>query len=86
MKKSENEVNKFSAIIIAALHDTIFNKDSEYYVNDQLCKNSDMTDFVHAMSNTVPALIYAELTGDKKDILQFNHMANTLVVQYHEKE
>ncbi len=77
---------QYSASITAALA-SLFEEDSEAYINPKELENPDnMTDFIHALANVAPTYIYNEFTGDEKNQLHFNHMANQLCFQYMNSE
>lgn len=42
----------------------------------------NLTAFIYALSVAAPAIIFNELTGDDKNLLEFNHLTNTLVFQF----
>ncbi len=46
----------------------------------------NLTDFIHALANTTPNNFYNKITGDEKNNLEFNHIANQLVFQYSKKD
>lgn len=52
----------------------------------ELFEGENLTYFFHALSNMVPSLLYNHFTKQEIDPLQFNHIANTLVFQYGQKE
>ncbi len=60
-----------------------FNEDSEYYISpSDITEGDNMTAFMHALANIVPAAWYKQLTGEKVDMLAFNHIANRLCFQF----
>lgn len=61
----------------------MFNGDSEHQIDmEELSEGENATHFIHAVANVVPNMVYSRLTGDRKNNLEFNHMANQLVFQY----
>lgn len=61
----------------------IFKEDCDNFIG----KPSELTDdeatmLIHVMANVVPARLYNKLTGDDVDILEFNHNANRLIMQF----
>jgi len=53
---------------------------------DELLDDDNLTQFFHALANAMPANVYNKFTGDDKNYLQFNHLANQLVFQYSKKK
>lgn len=65
----------------------MFNEDSAFHIDiRELSKEGNATAFVHAMATVAPNLMYGELTKDRKNNLEFNHMANQLVFQFSKME
>lgn len=61
----------------------IFKEDCENFIG----KLSDLTDdeatmLFHVIASVVPCRLYNHITGDNADVLQFNHNANRLIMQY----
>lgn len=54
--------------------------------NPEVLEEDNLTDFMHALINVAPNNIYNEITGDNKNNLEFNHLANHLLIQYLKKE
>ncbi len=52
---------------------------------EEISEGTNATDFIHALANTVPNIVYNKLTGDDKNNLEFNHFANNLVFQFSKK-
>ena len=66
---------------------SMFDEDSENYINKNDFDNDDnSTAFMHALANIVPATLYNKMTGNEHNILEFNHIANTLVVNFINKK
>lgn len=87
MSKEEIKIENKYAIKILAQVQSMFNEDSENYVDpSELSQDSDKaTAFLHALANIVPAHVYRSLTGDEQDNLGFNHIANRLCFQFGSK-
>ena len=65
----------------------LFDEDSEYYIDQEDLNDDDnLTQFIHALANVSVTYIYNELTGDNKNQLEFNHIANKLCFQYGNKQ
>ena len=66
---------------------SIFDEDSEYHIAlSELEEDDNCTEFIHALANIAPTRIFNKITGGGKNILEFNHIANTLVFQFHEPD
>ena len=64
----------------------IFDEDSEYHIDQKELQDSDnLTHFFHALANIMPNHLFNKITGDDKNNLEFNHIANQLVFQYSKK-
>ncbi len=60
-----------------------FDEDSEYYIDQkELHEGDNLTHFFHALANITPNMYFSELTGEKMNNLEFNHIANQLCFQY----
>lgn len=65
----------------------IFDKESEYHIDqEELQEGNNLTHFFHALANIMPNHLYNKITGDDKNNLEFNHIANQLVFQYSKKQ
>lgn len=80
MNKSDQKQMQVTAKILEVLIELI-NEDST--INKM--KNEDLTDFIHVIANHVPTMIFNNLTGEDKNLLQVNHIANQLCFQYMKK-
>ena len=78
----KNKHNEYATIILSQIAE-MFQEDSENFIDVQeLNEGDNMTDFFHALANIVPTVLFHKITGDEKNNLEFNHIANTLVMQY----
>lgn len=79
--------DKYAFIIVGKIRE-LFDENSDGVTidNQELKEGENLTHFIHALANLAPAFIFSEMTGDKKGILSFNHLANGLVVQYSIKD
>lgn len=67
---------------IRAALQTLFDEENEYYLNpEELVESNNATDFFHCLATQVPQYLYAKLTGNEVDPLEFNHIANRLIFQ-----
>jgi len=66
---------------------SMFEEGNEWEIDqEELGEGDNLTEFFHALANIVPTHLYNELTGDNKDQLEFNHLANKLCFQYSNKK
>ena len=73
---------QYAALISGAIG-SMFEEDSEYAIDqEELMKDDNLTDFMHALANVAPTHLFNGLTGDNKNQLEFNHLANQLCFQY----
>lgn len=83
----EKVLISFASRLTLAIEDLLSNEDSEFHINvSELEEGQNLTDFIHALGNLVPATIYTKLTNDDKNLLEFNHLANKLCFQYGKRE
>ena len=62
---------------------TVFDEKSDYHIKQSDFENDDnLKAFLHALANIVPNQMYETLTGEDKNNLEFNHIANHLVFEY----
>ena len=86
MKEETRQEDQYAISLATAIADVLSNDENENYIDeDKLQEGDNLTHLIHALSNLMPNLIYASLTGDKKTMLEFNHLANQLCFQYTEK-
>lgn len=79
--------NKEYAMKLTAAINEVFNDESDNHIPiKELMEGDNLTEFFHALSNIMPALIYEQFTKQGLDLLEFNHVANKLCFQYLTKE
>ena len=77
---------EYAAILTSKIAE-IFDEESEFYIDQKEFQEGDnLTCFFHALANIMPNHLFNHITGEDKDILEFNHLANHLVFQYSNKE
>lgn len=82
-KKKEQEKWMTYAALIQSQLVAMFKDDCENHISlDELSEEENAKHFIHAMATVAPALIFNKLTDDDKDLLQFNHAANTLCFEF----
>ena len=77
--KKENEF----AVKIMSQIAQMFDEDADcdnHITNEELQEYT--TEFIHALANIAPSMYYDRLTGDKNDLVGFNHIANRLCFQF----
>ena len=81
MSDEMNDKNQmqYYAKIAGALN-SIFDKESEYYI-DLYSEEFNANDFFHVLATRVPQLIFAKITNNELDPLEFNHVCNKLIMQ-----
>lgn len=78
-KKTEEYTTK----IIGKLAELFEEESNDFFIDQkELSEGDNMTHFIHALANLAPTFFYAEMTGNTINMLDFNHVANKLVVQY----
>jgi hypothetical protein len=71
---------QFHVKIAGALND-LFDKESENYLwIEELQKEGALNDFFHCLATRTPQHVYAKITGKEVDPLEFNHLANRLIL------
>ena len=86
MGKQSNK-DRYTILILGAIGE-VLNKDSESEFKidyQELLQGENMTDFVYALSAVAPLAIYTQITDDKLNLLEFNHLVNKLIFQYAQK-
>lgn len=81
LKKHDEYAQKLMMQIMAVITD----EDCDNYIGiEEISENA--AEFTHAMMNIAPALVYTKLTGEDKNLLECNHVANQLCFQYSESK
>lgn len=71
------------AVQISAALNELFEKGSEHAIDqEELFEGDNLTEFMHALANVVPAKVCNTITGSDHSWLEFNQMANTMCVQF----
>ena len=78
MEKKNGKQLEYAAIIIGKIGE-IFEGDIDA---EELLEEDNAQDFIYALSSLVPSHIHNGLFGDKKNALEFNHLANDLIFKY----
>lgn len=83
MATKQEKYPQFAAVIIDRLA-SIFDKEGEDFSYDleQLAEDGELTEFIFALACVVPAKLFNEITGNDKNYLEFNHLANQLCFQF----
>jgi len=72
----------YAALIAAKVLELFDSEKGGSIPDEDFETNENVSHFIHALANLVPSYIYAEITGDAKNLIEFNHLANKLVFQY----
>lgn len=81
MKKEHEYAMKIKSQLL-----DIFDPESENFIDPKEFEEDpdNAAAFLHAMATMAPNIIFHRLTGQQKNNLEFNHIANQLVFQYSE--
>jgi len=69
--------------LLLSLSYQLQNDENENYID---MNEVNLTDFFHALANVLPTYIFNKYTGEYKNQLEFNHVANQLCFQYSTKD
>jgi len=78
MKKEE-----ITSKLILAISELIKDEDNENFID---INKVDLNDFFHSLANIMPSYIYQKITGDNKNALEFNQLANSLCFEFLNKK
>lgn len=83
MTKSE----EYAVLIAGKIAELFDDSEGDAMISEQEFEvdNDNTTAFIHAMANLVPTLWYNKITGENKNQLHFNHIANQLCFQFSTK-
>lgn len=71
------------AVILQPVFAEIFNPDSPNYIDPKQFEDDDnLKAFMHALATAGPCFIFNMITGENKNHLEFNHVANALVFEF----
>ena len=74
---------RIAHLLLLNISDQITNEENENYID---MSEVNLTDFFHALANVLPTYIFNKYTGEEKNQLEFNHVANQLCFQYSSKK
>ena len=79
---------QYAATILAAVDDMFHNKECQYYLDleDMMSDGEKVKAFLHALSTIVPNTIWNKITGQEKNNLEYNHLANSLCFEFSKRE
>lgn len=84
--ESQEKSNEYAVALMSAIGE-LFEENSDYHIDTkEFSEGDNLTHFINALANVVPTAIYNDFTGDSKNYLEFNHIANRLVFQYSIRE
>lgn len=79
-------VMHYATILTSKLQE-LFDEETEYSISIEEFEDAEnCTAFMHALATVTPNQCYNRLTGDDKNNLEFNHLANQLVFQFASKK
>ena len=82
MSKTKKQ-DEYASKILGKLSELLNDDSSDFFIDQkELLDGDNMTHLIHAVSNLAPTYFYSEMTGNKVNMLDFNHIANKLVIQY----
>ena len=86
-EKKDKKYLHYAFMLSASVADLLDpDSESEYKINgEELGEGDNLTQFFHALANTMPAMLYNRITGSDVNHLEFNHIANQLVFQFSKK-
>ena len=84
MTEQEERCNRYAMLIAGKIRELFKNEETgeESELFNEICEGSNATEFIHAMANIAPAVLYRVLTNDSVSMLEFNHIANNLCFKY----
>ena len=82
MDNKQKKMAEYAMLINEAVAEMI----EEKSLSEELGDSENLTTFIHALATVAPTHFYNSVTGDEKQHLQFNHMANQLCFQYMKKQ
>ena len=87
MAKIKQEKWMTYAVLIQEQICEMFQSGSNNHIDSsELQDENNLKDFLHALMNVVPCSVYGKLTGDEKNFLETNHIANQLCFEYMSKK
>ena len=78
-EQEQNTVIQYAVTIESVLSEAL---NDENHPNHIEIKEATINEFFHALANVVPTAYFNKIVGGDKNYLEFNHVANTLCVQY----
>jgi hypothetical protein len=71
---------QYYAKIRSALQ-TLFDSDSDHFIDVNDFKDPEaLNDFIHCLATRAPQFVFVKITGNELDSLEFNHVANRLIL------
>lgn len=80
LSKRDQKVLQYQMKIMEGLQHVLEEDDGDLF--EEIQQDDNLTLFIHALGNYVPAVFYNKMTGENLTILQFNHVANQLCFQF----
>lgn len=76
-----DKIEFFTSEILALITEKL-QEDEDF--TEQMQENPE--EFIFAISTSAPAILFHQLTGESKNFLEFNHLANQLCFEFMSKE
>jgi hypothetical protein len=86
MKEEVKKQHQYAIKLAEAISNVLSDEENENFIDQsEFSEGENLTEFIHALANLMPNIIYSRITGENKNILEFNHLANALCFQYANK-
>lgn len=81
--KKVNKSDQYSTKLLLQIQEMFEDESGGNYIDRQeLTDPATLKDFLHAVMNIVPTMIFCKMTGDDKNMIEVNHVANQLLFEY----
>ena len=81
---NDDKIQQYTIKLLSIISEGLI-EDEQLQEELQEDDGDNLTMFIHALANCVPSTMFNRLTGDSKNWLEFNHLANSLIFQYSKK-
>lgn len=79
LNEEQQRILNYTMKATAALAE-IFNEESEHYIGE--IDNDHLGELIHALATCAPNMLMSKAVGAQWNNLEFNHIANKLVMQF----
>ena len=80
------KIEQYTAKILIAITEMFDDENENHIDSKELKEENNLTEFFHALATVAPNFLFNKITGDSKNNLEFNHIANQLCFQFMNKE